>query len=1005
MIYYSSSYCLVRTPLLPKNYPTSSVQISSLSKREIKLLEEGILIASLDFFREFKKETKINSEKRILTFEKYYNRSTCRCTPFGIFAGIAFCEFKEYTYLELDDPEKFKKHVLVSPYWLLSFIEKIEQDICIKYPQSNLILNNRLHHIGNKLYLTPSSVEDSETSVTITPLLNFVLQLTKKPLTVTEIIDRISIKFNVNDYRKTAFYLQDLLNKNFLITTLRETVTNQKDSLSYLLRELKSIDFDYYTLELLVKVKNTLKIYQDKTLGEGINYYLEIHSLLNTILQTKVSPLKVDMELCFKKGPSLSHHIKVAIEEAAEVLSRFAYYRGGLRKKAFDIFRSKFTEKYGSNQLVKLQDVLHEVIGIGYPNGYLNSVVNEEKIKQEEYPFHSVYLKYLDSLTTGDPLELEDDDLPKLNSDLEINSLPDSMEIYAEILANNIENLDKDDFYIQLNHMCNTASIGQSGGRFSYLLGDKYLQLIKKDLDELTQFEEDTITVELTEYPKNKIMANVMNMNKFSKTYLALGIKGDILLEDIYLASKADKLYLFSKKLGKKLLFQVKDLANIQSLSPLYRFLIEISREGKIFPNGFSFPELDIWPFRPRVIYKHVILRPATWLLNKKAIKNKCTIDQFKSLFFEVSKRWHIPYEFFLVNGDNRLLLAPAGSDTHLKILYREWLKQEFLLLNENIYGEFDGHKHFNSILKGTNGFYFSEIVVPVRKKVSVDNQERYSSIPNYIWKQEDNLETLKDWLYFELKVAANQQESFLINEFKNLIQTVQYKCCKWFFMRYMIEGADIIRLRFKANPQILHDIYQYYLDWYEETSLVGKISEYKILPYVREKARYGGKYLIEEIETFFHSESILTVTLLEFMQSKYNDAIEKEIILAYLIYEIFCVFKVDITVSSLYTKQSGNREKIHKYRKKLLLFLKGGSFSIFEEDKLLKKYWKKHLEQAKILEKKLERCKGKLTNSKEDIVNSLIHMQCNRLFGINKDKEMLVRAVFNELEMLKKYL
>ena len=152
-------------------------------------------------------------------------------------------------------------------------------------------------------------------------------------------------------------------------------------------------------------------------------------------------------------------------------------------------------------------------------------------------------------------------------------------------------------------------------------------------------------------------------------------------------------------------------------------------------------------------------------------------------------------------------------------------------------------------------------------------------------------------------------------------------------------------------------------------------------------------------------SESILTVTLLEFMQSKYNDAIEKEIILAYLIYEIFCVFKVDITVSSLYTKQSGNREKIHKYRKKLLLFLKGGSFSIFEEDKLLKKYWKKHLEQAKILEKKLERCKGKLTNSKEDIVNSLIHMQCNRLFGINKDKEMLVRAVFNELEMLKKYL
>ena len=837
---------------MPKNYPTGKVRLSNLSKREVKLLEEGLLIASHDFFREYKKETKNNSEKKLLTFEKYYNRSTCRCTPFGIFSGIALCEFKKHTYLELDDPEKFKKHVSVSPYWLLSFIENIEQDICIKYPQSSLSINNRLCLIGNKLYLTPSSIEDVETSVTITPLLNFVLQLAKRPLTVTEIINRISIKFNVDDYYKIASYLQDLLNKNFLISTLRWAISDQKDPLTYLLQELKRINFDCHILELLIKVKNTLKIYQDKILGEGINYYLEIHSLLNTILQTKASPLKVDMELCFKNKPCLSHHIRVAIEEAAEVLSRFTCYSGGLRKEVFDIFRSKFIEKYGLNQLVKLQDVLHKVIGLGYPKDYLNSAANEQKLKQEEYLSYSVYQKYLDSLKIGKPLQLEDNDLPELNNEIGASCLPDSMEIYAEVIAMNTESIDKDDFCIQLNHMCNTASIGQSGGRFSYLLGDKYLQLLKKDLDELTKFKEDTLTIELTEYPKNKIMANVMNINKLSKNYLALGIKGDILLEDIYLASKADKLYFFSKKLGKKLLFQVKDLANIQSLSPLYRFLIEVSREGTIFPNHVSFPELDIWPFRPRIIYKHIILRPATWFLNGKFIENKCTIDKFKLSFFEVAKRWHIPYEFFLINGDNKLLLAPSKSDIHLKILYKEWLKQGFLLLNENTYGEFDGCKHFNSMLKGTHGFYFTEIVVPIKKKDFINNQPNQSSPPSYIWKQEDNLETLKDWLYFELKIATNQQESFLINEFENLIQMVHYKCYKWFFVRYITGGTDVIRLRFKASPHVLYDIYHCYLDWYKEVFLAGKISEYKILPYVREKARYGGKYLIEEIENFF---------------------------------------------------------------------------------------------------------------------------------------------------------
>lgn len=139
-------------------------------------------------------------------------------------------------------------------------------------------------------------------------------------------------------------------------------------------------------------------------------------------------------------------------------------------------------------------------------------------------------------------------------------------------------------------------------------------------------------------------------------------------------------------------------------------------------------------------------------------------------------------------------------------------------------------------------------------------------------------------------------------------------------------------------------------------------------------------------------------------MQSKYKDLVEREIILSCLIYEIFCIFKIDIASLS-YTKQSRNKEKIHKHRKTLLLFLKGNSFFVFEEDKALKKCWLDHLEQAKILEKKLDRYKEALTNSKEDIVNSLIHMQCNRLFGVNADKEMLVRAVFSELGILKKYL
>ena len=44
------------------------------------------------------------------------------------------------------------------------------------------------------------------------------------------------------------------------------------------------------------------------------------------------------------------------------------------------------------------------------------------------------------------------------------------------------------------------------------------------------------------------------------------------------------------------------------------------------------------------------------------------------------------------------------------------------------------------------------------------------------------------------------------------------------------------------------------------------------------------------------------------------------------------------------------------------------------------------------------------LSTPRTHIIGSIIHMRCNRIFGVNRDKEKFVLSIFNEIEKTKKY-
>ncbi|MFH4416527.1 MAG: lantibiotic dehydratase [Neisseriaceae bacterium] len=1010
MIYRSSSYCMLRVPVLPKNYTTGGVEVHSLGERERRLLEEGILIASRDFFHDLQKETRDEAklEKRRLALEKYYNRSTCRPTPFGIFSGVKECLFKDNTEMKLAAPERFEKYISLSPHWLLSFVKEIESKLCSQYPKASVYVNNRLHFIAQRAYLAPQEMGEGSVSVAISPLLNFVLRVAQRPISVEELSQQIKKEFGLEDTKRVTTYLQELLDKDFLISTLRFAPLEHTEQLSILINKLKHMAFDPEKLKLLLEVKAKLEIYQGRALGQGVEDYLEICNLVDSLFKTKEQALKIDMKLCSERELTLSKHVAGAVEEAAEVLGRLASFNDA-HVNILDSFRRKFLEKYGVNQLVRLQDVLNETIGIGYPETYLAQETNNKTAEKDVHAPYSVQVKYMQAVKHGGEVKLEDQELIGLNSALEIERLPDSMEIYAEVIAASKKALDENDFQLQLNYMNSTYSIGQASGRFLQLLGSEFVGRTQKDLLEASSNQEGVMFIELSECPKKSGIANVMTTRAMSDYWLALGIGGNIEVEDIYLGTTSDQLYFFSKKWGKRLLFRASNVANPRYLSPLYRFLLEVSLEGKKLPKPFNLFDLDRAAFWPRVVYKRVILRPATWVLDKRfanLAEVKGSIDKFSQLFFKAAEELNIPTEVFLVVGDNRLLLAPSKNELQLGILYKEWLKREVLILTENVYGEFDGVKHAGTFVEGEAGFYFSEIVVPVKKRELNLEKTKQIFVPNHVWKWEEHLETLKEWLYLEIEVPTKKQSSFLLTELKTLIEQTRPHWVKWFFVRYVTNGAAVIRIRFNALQKALHQIYEQYLNWYQSAFLLGKTTGYKILPYEREKARYGGGAVIEEIESFFHSESELSIALLSATTKAYKEELEQTVVLSYFLYQVFSTFIVDSKASFFAIRPSVEvRRKIHKHRRQLTSFLKGGMAATGIDSRLIDELFHRHLESAKKLESKLEESKEQLTNSKGEIIASLIHMQCNRLFGTDRDRELLMLSLLSEVEELRKHL
>lgn len=709
-------------------------------------------------------------------------------------------------------------------------------------------------------------------------------------------------------------------------------------------------------------------------IGKGKKTFLRIRELMSHLFKAK-EYIQIDTKIQTKNN-YLSKKIARNISEAAYLLWLLSPDDLGISTN--HDFHYSFLEKYGLEQIVNLKELLSDINGMGYCTKEDKSIKNNSPFLKEKYYYALSHNEEIE-ITENEFLDLEKKDT------IPIERAPLSSEIYSEFYyGNNIKGYDE---FLVISPIVSSFNAGATMGRFSQEIDrDIRKQLDNEIYEQYIEYsnENNTEVIHINEIPKyaRNLNINHSGTTKFKELDLDMPCSS-ITLDDLYVGSTFDKLYLFSKTLNSRILFITHSMLNYVLCSNLYRFLREVSLGNTKFIQPIKDDGIEGFNYCPRIRYKNVILKPATWKLNKDMFSSS-EKENWIEQFHKIQQFYNIPNDVNMAFGDNRLTIN-LSNDAHISILKKEIEKQGRVCLLEDF-------------ISKSNNDRVIEIVTPIYRKAK--SNEKSLMIPKNIYKR---LETKREWLSIHLYIDESYQNEFLIQYILPCLRELfdNNHLESFFFIKYR-ENDHFIKLRLlsKSNDSIhlYHEMMQLKQKWLKESEL----STYVIVDYQPEINRYGGIETIEIIEDYFMYDSWLAIYIID---QTFN--YPKEFIVAITI--IFLINELNISQEEIDEIRHNNVENLYRnneireYKNEMVKLTNPRDNYCYLHAKLPKLHQILYNNYKEIEKLKVALSRG-LSTPRAHIIGSLIHMRCNRVFGVNRDKEKFVLSIFNEIEKTKKY-
>ncbi|MBO0439108.1 thiopeptide-type bacteriocin biosynthesis protein [Candidatus Enterococcus ikei] len=981
-----------------KLYDDFSVRTALLSpKKNVSLadmqVQEAVYLSSPTFY-ELYSENEQEPEYQ-LKLKQFLLRMTTRATPFGLSSLYSLKNFSE----ELGNSPKKNETVITRNIrpdgeWLIPVLKKLELEY-LQLENLKVIYNEAVEIRADKLinrWIKRSQYNLKGTQQIIvdrTNAVKLVQELAVKPIEIKELINQILLSSPKIARHVISGFLQELIQKNILISELF-FLPNKGDRFNFIIKQIQQKTLTDTSNALIVIAESIATVENNPTI-ENYRVLKEKMSMLFKAPEDKylqVDGYRNSLDFLLNK-----EQIEEKFTDLFEYLEELGLNIPRIQNKDLQMM---LIDKYGLNVAVPLTYVLDDV-GL--------QVFLEEKPNED--------IKQMIG-TIGQKL----DESCLLNKKaISLDELFSKITPPKKVLTNHALDIEVGASLYQTGDQELGICLSTGLNSFTYnKLNSRFLKAESEHVVKAKKNYEQTIEVDIVTDAKYYMMDNVMQggiTNKFifeCNAYLADTEYERIELTDIYLFADYERLGLYSKKHDKQLKFALNSAVNPASLPPLPRILLKIA--GIQYDNPLSslnfLEEISTTRVHtPKVMYKDIILLPEKWDLSSHFYEHD-TYQIFENKLMMLMKNEIIPKLVLFMKMDKRLQFDLTKAIDR-KILFKEWKKSSQLFLSEVIY-PIDYSLAKNEINQPVQNefifeFYYSGEETKRHPDCFWDDVAQRVVYPN------------NQWMYYILKTNDLVFYDQLIGQYFHQLQNVlNEQGSRLFFIRYLDEHGPQLRVRiYNKAPEKLSQSIAIFNEKLEKWHQEKVISGYLVDIYEREGERYGGLSIYPYVEDFFEADSYL-VMLYYNLEKKLTLSFSSDALGIFSIITLVTSTTFDeekrIEVVKDLNERKAFRKQFRQVKSELITLLE-----LYENEELLQTasvetraflttlHWRNG-----IFNKFWEQLDKKITDPwrKRYIVRSIIHLFCNRFFGIDSEKErqLCINSGYGiyELEQYKKF-
>lgn len=981
---------LIRMPLLP--IQCSGLREPSGSYRE--LAELALFVGSPSLYSCWNNTQTGQNQKLRIAVAKYMKRMSFRSTPYGVFAGVSWADISGHTEIRRGT----KIHLAIRPDagWLCELIERLEKEeallnaLPVKASSEVLIRAGRVW-----VPLRMANAAKPVNSVKATPPVIYALECAAaQPIRFDELVSAVQSKFGVVETKARAL-CRTLLHESLLMSSLRFPLSTE-DPLAHVVQSLSKIAPAHPLLHALIDIHQRLT---SITTIDSISL-ARVEELFDAIKALESNErkdiLQVDAAFELQSG-NVGLNVLIEMAKALDLLVKLST----ARHSALSAYARAFEQRYQTNRVVPILEVLDETFGLGSPYSARYPQYSERNWSERD---RILLLKLFECYRNGDKeieLTLSDlDDLAAIGSPAEG---PLSADLFVQIVAHSDEAIPNNQFQLLISPRVGESGAGKTVGRFAQLLGQRAIDAISAIKTEEAKLTGDELWATISFWPDVPRMINVALTPKSGLPSVPIRCVEEvgspqIPLSEIVVGLEHGCFFAEWVKTGQRLHVQSGNLLNREFYPDSGRLLVDIALQNQSQLSGFDWGIATSMPFLPRVVSGRVILSAARWNLSD-LLMGGCSDLRKEFSRWRVSNQ--VPEKVLVCTSprdDNQLLLDLSNEDdveiliSQLKTSRR---KRVGLILQEYI--------STYRCKDVSGGQFVTELVGSFVRSASNRASDESFRVPSFPVVRQTCLRPLgTEWCYLRLDCAAIFHEE-AVRAFRlaidPLIQAGAVR--KWFFVRYA-DPQHQLRLRLEIDTMALHEkVLPLLCEWAHGLLVEDRCYSYSFPTYDREVERFGGADAIEHVEAIFSSESEI---ISAFMAA--NPQVDRRLYALLLCHVLIDSFEVDSSLARklLNSGVSGasNRLAAQAYR-----LLKPACVAFVRNDDLNSKCGDdvfvarlaarlRTMVTPHVLAIKQLDSEGRLQCRTIDVIQSLIHMQSNRLFGINPTAESITRGLLS---------